>query len=62
MEVGFPVDASRNAVHPGQWAEGEPTYWFLRILRMKGRKRYRIETWRCTSCGYLESYAAEAAS
>lgn len=60
MEVGFPVDASRNRVAPGQWAQGEPSYWFLKLLRMKGRRRYRIETWRCTTCGYLESYAAEA--
>lgn len=62
MEIGFPVDAGRNAVHPGQWADGEPTYWFLRVLRMKGRRRYRVDAWRCTSCGLLESYATEPAS
>ena len=38
-------------------AEGEPEYWILRILRMKGRRKLPIQAWRCMRCGLLESYA-----
>lgn len=59
MSQGFPIDSTHNAVRVAQWAEGEPAYWFLRILRMKGRRRLPIESWRCDKCGYLEEYAPE---
>jgi len=61
MKEGFPVDSSRNQPRVAQWAEGAPEYWFLGILRMRGRRKLPVQTFRCTKCGYLESYAAEPA-
>ena len=60
-EVGFLVDTSRHE-GVGRWASGEPTFYFLRVLRMKGRRRLLVESWRCKRCGYLESYAVEPAT
>ncbi len=57
METGFLIDSSHKAVRVAHWAAGEPTYWFLDILRMKGRRRLPVESWRCSRCGLLESYA-----
>ena len=54
---GVLLDSSPNAVRVGQWAEGVPEYWVLRILKMRGRRKMPIQSWRCTKCGLLESYA-----
>lgn len=59
MREGFLLDRAHNAVRVGQWAEGAPEYWFLRVLRMRGRRRLPIRSFRCTKCGFLESYALE---
>lgn len=57
LKEGFILDCSHNAVRVGHWAEGAPAFWILRILKMKGRRKIPMQTWRCTRCGYLESYA-----
>jgi len=44
-------------VRVGHWAEGAPEFWFLRVLKMRGRRKLPIQSWRCTKCGLLESYA-----
>lgn len=59
MSEGFSLDKAHNAVRVAQWAEGPPSYWMLGILRMKGRRRLAIESWRCDKCGYIEHYAPE---
>lgn len=59
MKEGFLVDSSHQAVRVGHWAEGAPEYWFLRVLRMKGRRKLPIRSFRCLRCGFLESYATE---
>ena len=59
MSEGFLVDSSHQAVRVAHWAEGAPTYWALRILKMRGRRKLPIQSWRCASCGYLESFANE---
>ena len=58
MKEGFLLDRAHNQARVALWAEGAPEYWFLRILKLRGRRRLPIETWRCMKCGYLESYAA----
>lgn len=57
MEEGFSVDlgdASMPTV--GHWHAGKPVrkWWGLKIDKHAKRE---IVTLRCTSCGYLESYA-----
>jgi hypothetical protein len=59
MTEGFPVDSIEHRARVAHWAEGIPTYWLLGIVRMRGRRRLPITTWRCVKCGYLESYATE---
>lgn len=57
MEIGFLMDASfgKDYAEPARWAEGSPvkSIW----SGVKNKIRRRIDTYRCTGCGYLESYA-----
>jgi hypothetical protein len=64
METGFTVDTSTNGGRlVGSWMAGEPEYstFFGKVLpvlaKMKGRAAIHTVTYRCTRCGYLESYA-----
>jgi len=57
MEEGFVADNTYGAVLPSQWVEGEPEMSFWTGARTKGKVQVRITTYRCTQCGYLESYA-----
>src|SRR5262245_51400037 len=55
MEQGFVVDMAPGS-RVSQWAPGAPFGMFaLRIPK----SRHPIGTFRCSSCGYLESYARE---
>jgi hypothetical protein len=56
---GFLPDRAHNSARIGTWAEGPPEYWFLRILKMRGRRRLPIAAWRCAKCGLLDLYANE---
>lgn len=58
MEPGVLLDkGDHNTLNAPEWLEGEPekSFWFG--LKTKGKDRYRVHTWRCPRCGYLESYA-----
>ena len=57
MEEGFIPDVAYGAVLLGSWAEGTPEKGWTGSVKMKGRRKLDIITYRCTSCGYLESYA-----
>jgi hypothetical protein len=57
MEEGFIPDVAYGAVLLGSWAEGTPEKRWTGSVKMKGRRKLDITTCRCTSCGYLESYA-----
>ena len=57
MTEGFLLENSRHGYRALQWAEGAPDTWLLGILRLRGRRRLPIRAWRCTKCGFLESYA-----
>jgi hypothetical protein len=59
QQEGFLLDSSHNAVRVGHWAEGVPEYWILRVLKMRGRRKLPIQSWRCMRCGKLESFANE---
>ena len=57
MERGFMLDVTQGARVQATWAEGahERSYWTG--TKMKGRAQYAVDTWRCTACGALRSYA-----
>ncbi|MBZ5593146.1 MAG: PF20097 family protein [Acidobacteriia bacterium] len=52
MEEGF-LAGQRLAV----WIEGPPQKSFWLGVNVRGRERRTIRTFRCTKCGFLESYA-----
>jgi hypothetical protein len=58
MEEGFVIDQTHGGKVQSEWAEGEPvsSFWYGG-LKLKGRERHPIITFRCERCGYLESYA-----
>jgi hypothetical protein len=57
MKEGFLHDSGQHSSGVAHWAEGTPEYNILRFLRMKGRRKLPIRSFRCTKCGFLESYA-----
>ena len=58
MEPGFVLDESSGQRKPATWIEGTPEYW-LWNLKVRGKRQVEIMSYRCTRCGYLESYASE---
>jgi hypothetical protein len=58
MEEGFIPDMSYGAILVGSWLEGAPEKSWTGGVKMKGKRRLSITAYRCTSCGYLESYAS----
>jgi hypothetical protein len=60
MERGFVVDQGYGTYAVGDWVEGEPEKSVWTGLKLRGKTRLRIATWRCRRCGYLESYAPGA--
>ena len=58
MSEGFVLDrGDHNALAQQRWIEGEPQKSFWLGLKTKGREAFQVTTYRCDSCGYLESYA-----
>jgi hypothetical protein len=60
MEQGFLVDQGYGTVTVGDWVSGEPVKSIWTGLKLKGRTRLKVSTWRCRRCGFLESYAPGA--
>lgn len=57
MEEGFIGDAIPGGLMPSKWVEGRPEKSFWHGIKIKGKRQVEIQTYRCSSCGYLESYA-----
>ena len=58
MHEGFIVElGDQNISTISRWIAGAPQKSAWWGLTMKGREQYEVQTFRCTSCGYLESYA-----
>ena len=60
MESGFVLDLAHGAVAQSSWVEGAPVPSLWTGLKIKGHQRLPVTTFRCTKCGYLESYAPSA--
>lgn len=59
-ELGFLLELKdSNQKAPTEWIEGavEKAWYGVKI---RGRRRLAVETFRCGRCGHLESYAPEA--
>lgn len=59
MEQGFVPEATRHSNGPNEWIEGAPEKSWMG-LRLRGKRRLEVQTWRCQRCAYLESYAPQA--
>ena len=58
MEQGFTLDFSQAGGLVSRWAAGTPQKSFWRgTKRIPEESFIPIGTFRCASCGYLESYA-----
>ncbi len=59
MKPGYIIDHTQHASSVVQtWLRGEPEKSFWTGLKTKKRSHRQVRTFRCTRCGYLESYAA----
>ena len=58
MEAGFVLDRAQGAVAQSAWVDGAPMRSIWTGLKLKGHQLLPVTTYRCTKCGYLESYAA----
>jgi len=58
MEDGFLIDkGGHHAPTQQEWAEGPPEVSFWTGLKLKGKDKLRVTTYRCPNCGLLQSYA-----
>ncbi len=56
MEGGFIKDQGSGTVQ-SEWVEGAPETSFWTGIKTRGKEQFPVATYRCSSCGYLESYA-----
>ena len=57
MEIGFLLDSTHANFLQTLWVKGLPERSFLRTAKIKGKVKRGVESYRCLSCGFLESYA-----
>jgi predicted nucleic-acid-binding Zn-ribbon protein len=60
MEEGFVLDRTHGAQLQELWVEGPPTKSFWSGVTTKNREQIPVTTFRCSKCGYLESFASSA--
>ena len=57
MEEGFLLDKTHGANLNSHWVAGAPDRSFWTGVKVHGKRLVPVRTFRCTSCGLLESYA-----
>ena len=58
MDPGIILDYNAHgSMVQSSWVEGAPERSFWEGLKLKGHEKLAVTTYRCTGCGYLESYA-----
>jgi predicted nucleic-acid-binding Zn-ribbon protein len=60
MEPGFVLDRGPGGVAQESWVDGAPVPSNWTGLKVKAHQLVPVTTYRCTGCGYLESYASPA--
>jgi hypothetical protein len=58
MQEGFILDTIHGNAHAAsRWVAGfpEPSFWLG--TKISDKEQHPIQSYRCTSCGYMESYA-----
>jgi hypothetical protein len=63
MSEGFVADRTHHsAAAVASWVEGQPERSVWTGLKLSGKPRFDIATWRCSRCGFIEQYASDAPS
>ncbi len=57
MTQGFIVDSTYGANKVSSWHEGKPQSSWLTNTKIEKSKMHKVVTYRCSGCGFLESYA-----
>ena len=57
MEPGFVIDEGYGTRTVAHWVGGEPVRSIWTGLKLKGKDKRPIVTYRCRRCGYLEGYS-----
>jgi hypothetical protein len=58
MEKGIMTDHfNYTSKVQSEWVSGAPELSFWTGVKITGKKRLKVVAYRCTGCGYLESYA-----
>jgi hypothetical protein len=57
MDDGFTLDHTHGEHKQAAWVEGPPQRSFWTGVKAPRAMQHPITTYRCTKCGYLESYA-----
>jgi ribosomal protein L37E len=57
MGEGFLLEKGDSLLSSETWVSGKPVKSYLSGLNLKGTVMYDVTTFRCSACGYLESYA-----
>jgi hypothetical protein len=58
MAEGYVIDRTYGSVAVGTWVEGTPERSVWTGLKLAGKAKTDVATWRCGRCGFLEQYAA----
>jgi hypothetical protein len=57
MQEGYLIDYSHGNAKVGRWVEGPPVAGILWEVDPTGSTEWKVATFRCRGCGFLESYA-----
>jgi hypothetical protein len=57
MEEGFEVDVGYGVTYASRWHPGAPRKSMWTGLKLDKKALREVVVWRCTACGFLESYA-----
>jgi hypothetical protein len=60
MQEGFILDLTYGGTRVSQWVVGKPEWSFWTGMKVGDKEKREIESYRCTKCGFLESYARGA--
>ncbi len=60
MTEGFVLDATHGGTAVSSWVEGVTEKSMWTGVKVTGRARAEIASWRCGRCGFIEHYAAAA--
>ena len=58
MEEGFEVDAGHGYNYASRWHPGAPRKSIWTGVKLDRKAMRPVAVWRCSSCGFLESYAS----